>query len=151
PGVSSRAQSSTPRRFMASIPPRRSRSADSRRPYTPLPTPTQQRFPLAGQAGSLSYEAPAPSGTRIAPCSFMSAAGAVAAGVAPDKSIYHQRRSIMAEFGNRGAGATAEQQHTPHNRGGQPGNTGRGSKPEEAQGMLGSVMEGAQNVASSVA
>lgn len=61
----------------------------------------------------------------------------------------------MAETGNRGFGATAEHQHTGHNRGNNPSGgssgAGRGSKTEEAQGMLGNVVEGAQNLASSVA
>jgi ElaB/YqjD/DUF883 family membrane-anchored ribosome-binding protein len=59
----------------------------------------------------------------------------------------------MAETGNRGFGATAEQQHTGHNRGHNPsgGSSGRGSKAEESQGVMGSAMEGAQHLASSVA
>ncbi len=50
----------------------------------------------------------------------------------------------MAE-GNRGFSATAEQ------HGQKTGNAGRGTKPEEAKGVMGNVVEGAQNLASSVA
>jgi hypothetical protein len=53
---------------------------------------------------------------------------------------------MMADTLNRGTSNTGQQAR----HGGQAGHTGQGGRQEEASGVLGNVLEGAQNVASSV-